>query len=50
MGATLGLLIGGSVLLYTLMFCGICLAGVVFVSYAKFAKFLKFGTWRWRGK
>ena len=44
MGDALGLLIGGSVLLYTLMFDSICLAGVVFVSYAKFAKVLKFGT------
>ena len=40
----LGLLIGGPTLLYTLMFGGICLAGVVFVSYAKFTKVLKFGT------
>ncbi len=44
MADALGLLIGGPTLLYTLMFGGICLAGVVFVSYAKFAKVLKFGT------
>jgi NRAMP (natural resistance-associated macrophage protein)-like metal ion transporter len=44
MADALGLLIGGPVLLYTAMFGGICLAGVVFVSYAKFAKVLKFGT------
>ncbi len=44
MADALGLLIGGPILLCTLMFGGICLAGVVFVSYAKFAKVLKFGT------
>jgi NRAMP (natural resistance-associated macrophage protein)-like metal ion transporter len=44
MADALGLLIGGPALLYTLMFGGICLAGVVFISYAKFAKVLKFGT------
>ena len=44
MADALGLLIGGPTLLYTLMFGGICLAAVVFVSYAKFAKVLKFGT------
>src|ERR1700752_4463824 len=44
MAEAVGLLIGGPVLLYTAMFGGICLAGVVFVSYAKFAKVLKFGT------
>jgi Mn2+/Fe2+ NRAMP family transporter len=44
MADALGLLIGGPTLLYTLIFGGICLAGVVFVSYARFAKFLKFGT------
>jgi NRAMP (natural resistance-associated macrophage protein)-like metal ion transporter len=44
MAAALGLLIGGPAFLYTLMFGGVCLAGVVFVSYAKFTKVLKFGT------
>ena len=43
MADALSLLIGGPVLLYTLMFGSICLAGVVFVSYAKFAKVLKLG-------
>lgn len=47
MADALGLLIGGPVLLYTLMFGSICLAGVVFVSYAKFAKVLKFGWCSW---
>jgi hypothetical protein len=32
MADALGLLIGRPVLLYTLMFGGICLAGVIFVS------------------
>jgi Mn2+/Fe2+ NRAMP family transporter len=44
MADALGLLIGGPMLVYTLIFGGICLAGVVFVSYARFAKVLKFGT------
>ena len=44
MADALGLLIGGPTLLYTLMFGGICFAGVIFVSYARFARFLKFGT------
>lgn len=44
MADALGLLIGGPTLLYTLIFGGICLAAVVYVSYARFAKVLKFGT------
>jgi NRAMP (natural resistance-associated macrophage protein)-like metal ion transporter len=44
MADALRLLIGGPVLLYTALFGGICLVGVVFVSYARFAKVLKFGT------
>ena len=44
MADALGLLIGGPTLVYTLIFGGICLAGVVFVSYARFAKILKYGT------
>jgi NRAMP (natural resistance-associated macrophage protein)-like metal ion transporter len=44
MADALCLLIGGPMLVYTLIFGGICLAGVVFVSYARFAKVLKFGT------
>jgi NRAMP (natural resistance-associated macrophage protein)-like metal ion transporter len=43
MGEALGLVIGGSAVLYAVMFGGICLAGVVFASYARFAKALKFG-------
>ena len=44
MGDALGLIAGGPVLLYTIIFGGICLAAVVFISYAKFAKALKWGT------
>ena len=44
MGDALGLIAGSPVLLYTIMFGGICLATVVFISYAKFAKVLKWGT------
>jgi NRAMP (natural resistance-associated macrophage protein)-like metal ion transporter len=44
MADALGLLIGGPTLLYTVIFGGICLAGVVFVSYARFTKILKYGT------
>jgi NRAMP (natural resistance-associated macrophage protein)-like metal ion transporter len=44
MADALGLLIRGPVLLYTAMFGGICIVGVVFVSYDEFAKILKFGT------
>ncbi|MBV8358203.1 MAG: divalent metal cation transporter [Deltaproteobacteria bacterium] len=44
MADALRLLIGGSVLFYTVVFGGICVSGVVFVSYARFAKILKYGT------
>jgi Mn2+/Fe2+ NRAMP family transporter len=44
MADALGLLTEGPTLLYTVVFDGICLAGVVFVSYARFAKILKYGT------
>ena len=44
MAAALGLVAGGPVLLYTIMFGGICLSGVVFVSYGAFARVLKWGT------
>jgi NRAMP (natural resistance-associated macrophage protein)-like metal ion transporter len=44
MADALRLLVGGPVLLYTLIFAAICLAGVVFVSYSRFAKVLKCAT------
>jgi len=44
MADSLGILIGGPIPFYTLIFGGICLAAVVFVSYARFSKILKWGT------
>lgn len=38
MGDALGLIVGGPVPFYIIMFGGICVAGVVFVSYTRFAR------------
>jgi Mn2+/Fe2+ NRAMP family transporter len=44
MGDALGLIVGGPVPFYTIMFGGICVATMVFVSYARFASALNWGT------
>ncbi|MBV8454646.1 MAG: divalent metal cation transporter [Deltaproteobacteria bacterium] len=44
MADALRLLIGGPILLYTLIFGVICVCGVIFISYKAFAKILKYGT------
>jgi NRAMP (natural resistance-associated macrophage protein)-like metal ion transporter len=44
MGAALGLLIGGPVLLYSIVFAVVCVLLETFMSYARYAAVLKWGT------